>query len=49
MYALWVWKPELKRPLGKQRPRWEYNIKMDVKEIGLHGMDCIYLAEDRDR
>ena len=49
VYTLWVWKPEVKRPLGKQRPRWEGNIKMDVKEIGLHGMDWIYLAQDRDR
>jgi len=49
VYTLWVWKPEVKRPLGKQRPRLEDNIKMDVKEIGLHGMDWIYLAQVRDR
>ena len=24
-------KPEVKRPLGRHRRRWEYNIKMDVK------------------
>jgi len=39
VYNLQLWKPEFKRPLGKQRPKWEDNIKMDVKEIGLHGMD----------
>ena len=39
----------MKRPLGKHRPLWEDNIKMDVKDIGLHGMDWIYLAHRRDR
>jgi hypothetical protein len=25
------------------------NIKMDLREIGLDGMDWIYLAQDRDK
>jgi hypothetical protein len=25
------------------------NIKVDLQEIGTGGMDCIYLAKDRDR
>jgi hypothetical protein len=29
-----VGKPDGKRPLGRQRCRWEDNIKMDIKEIG---------------
>ena len=29
-------KPTGKRPLGKTRRRWEDNIRMDVKEIGIH-------------
>jgi hypothetical protein len=29
-----VGKPEGKRPLGRPRRRWEYNIKMDVQEVG---------------
>jgi hypothetical protein len=29
-----VGKPDGKRPLGRQRCRWEDNIKMDLKEIG---------------
>jgi hypothetical protein len=28
-------KLERKRPLGKPRRIWEYNIKMDVTELGL--------------
>jgi len=36
-------------PLGRPRRRWEYNIKMDIQEVGCEGMDWIDLAEDRDR
>jgi hypothetical protein len=25
------------------------NIKMDLREIGWNGMDCIYLAQNRDQ
>ena len=38
-----------KRPLGTSRRRWEDNIKMDLQEVGLGGMDWIDLAQDRDR
>jgi hypothetical protein len=27
-------KPERKRPLGRPRLRWEYNIKMELQEVG---------------
>jgi hypothetical protein len=37
------------RPLGKPRHRWVDNIKMDLREIGWDGMDCIKLALDRDQ
>ena len=31
---------EGKRPLGTPRDRWEYNIKMDLQELGWgHGLD----------
>jgi hypothetical protein len=29
-----VRKPEVKRPLGRPRYRWEVNIRMDLREIG---------------
>jgi hypothetical protein len=41
--------PEGKRPFGKPRRRWRDNIKVDFQEVGYEGMDCIDLAEDRDR
>ena len=37
------------RLLGRPRRRWEDNIKMDLQEVGWVGMDCIDLAQDRDR
>jgi hypothetical protein len=34
-YGVVVGKPEGKRQLGRFRPRWEDNIKMDLQEVGL--------------
>ena len=48
-YWVLVRKPEGKRPLGRPRPRWEDNIKMDLEEVGCGGMDWIELAQNRDR
>jgi hypothetical protein len=45
VYRVLVGKPEGKRPLG----RWEDNIKMDLQEVGLFGMDWIELAQVGDR
>ena len=49
VYSVLVGKPEGKRPLGRPRRRWEDNIKMELQEVGLWGMDWIELAQDRDR
>jgi hypothetical protein len=32
-YSISIGKPEAKRPHGRPRRKWEYNIKMDLKEI----------------
>jgi hypothetical protein len=40
-------RPEGKRPLGRPRRRWEGNIKMDLREIGIDGVKWIRLAQDR--
>ena len=33
-YRVLVGKPDVKRPLGRPRHRWEDNIKMDLQEVG---------------
>jgi hypothetical protein len=37
VYRVLVGRPEGKRPLGRPRSRWEDNIKMDLREIGIDG------------
>jgi hypothetical protein len=49
VYRVLVEKPEGKTPPGRPRRRWEDNFKMDLQEVGCGGMDCIELAEGRDR
>ena len=44
-----VGKPEGKRPRRRPRRRWEDNIKMVLQEVRYGDMDCIELAQDRDR
>ena len=44
-----VGKPEGRRPLGRPRRRWVYNIRMDLQEVGCGYVDWIGLAQDRDR
>jgi hypothetical protein len=48
-YRILVGKAEGKRPLGRLRRRWVDNIKIDLREIGWDGMDCIDLTQDRDQ
>jgi hypothetical protein len=47
VYMVLVGRPEGKRPLGRPRRRWEDNIKMDLREIGIDGANWIQLAQDR--
>ena len=49
VYRVLVEKPEVKRPLGRPRHRWEDNIRMDLQEMELGYEDWIWLAQDRDR
>jgi hypothetical protein len=44
-----VGKPKGKRPLGRLGRGWEDNVKINIMEIMLEGMDWIHLALNRDR
>jgi hypothetical protein len=47
VYRVLVGSPEGKRPLRIRRRRWEDNIKMDLREIGIDEANWIQLALDR--
>jgi hypothetical protein len=47
-YRVLVGKLKGRRPLKTPRRRWQYNIKMCLKEVG-EGMDWFDLAQERDR
>jgi len=36
-----------KKPLGRPRRRWEFNIRVDLRKIGWERVDWIHLAPDR--
>ena len=40
--------PSRKRPLGKPRRRWEDNIRMGLKEIGINTRNWVDSAQERD-
>jgi hypothetical protein len=49
VYRLLVGTPEGKRPLRRPKHGWIDNIKMDLLETGLGGVDWIGLAQVRYR
>jgi len=48
-YRIFVGKPGGKRKLWGPRRKWDDNIKMELKEIGCESVDCIDLAEDKNK
>jgi hypothetical protein len=48
-YKICVGNPEVKRSLGRPRPRWNDTIRMDLREIVWGDVVKIYLAQDRDQ
>jgi len=49
VYMVMVEIPEGKRPIGRPRPSWEDNIKMNLQEVRCREMDWINMAHDKDR
>jgi hypothetical protein len=47
VYRVLVGRPEGKTPQGRPRHRWEDNTKMNLREIGINGVNWIWLAQDR--
>jgi hypothetical protein len=47
VYRVLVWRPEGKSPLGRPRRRWEDNINLDLREIGIDGANWIQLVQGR--
>jgi hypothetical protein len=47
VYRVLVRRPEGKRLLGRPRRRWDGKIKMDLREIGIDGVNWIRRAQDR--
>jgi hypothetical protein len=47
VYGILIGRPGGKRPLGRPRRRWEDNIKMDLREVGIDGANWIQLAQNR--
>jgi hypothetical protein len=49
IYGVLVVRHKSKRPLGSPKRRWEDNIKMDLREIGIDEANWIQMAHDRVR
>jgi hypothetical protein len=46
VHRILIGKPEGKEPLGRPRRRWNDNIKVDLREIGIDEANWIQLADD---
>jgi hypothetical protein len=47
VYRVLAGRPEAKRLRGRLRSRWEDNIKLDLREVGIDGENWIQLARYR--
>jgi hypothetical protein len=42
-------KSEGKRPFGRPRRKWEDNIRVDLREMGLKNVGWVHMSQDRDQ
>ena len=49
VYRVLLSRPEGRRPLGRPRSRWGYNIKIELQQVRYGGLLWIDLSQDRDR
>ena len=47
VFKILTGKPTVKRPFGRPRRRWKENIRMFLKEIGIHARNWIDSAQDK--
>jgi hypothetical protein len=47
IYRILVGRSEGRRPLGRPTRRWEDNVKMDLRDVGIDGVNWIQLAQNR--
>jgi hypothetical protein len=47
VYRILVGRPEGTRPLEIPRHRWEDNIKMHLGEIGIDGVNWVWLGQEK--
>jgi hypothetical protein len=47
--VFWLKNLKRNRPLRSPRHRWEVNVRLDLREIGWEGVDCMNLSLDREQ
>jgi hypothetical protein len=48
-YKILFGKSEEKRPFGRPRSRWEYNIRVALRETGWVGVEWMHQVQDRNQ
>jgi hypothetical protein len=47
VYRVLVGRPKRKQSLGRPRGRWKDNMKMDLREMWINGVNWVRLAQDK--
>jgi len=49
VYRYLVVTPEMQRPLGLRRLRWEDDIRIDFQGIGVRGVNWMVVIQDKEK